>query len=293
VTYNSADDVTSLLDCLGPATAGLTTRTVVVDNGSEDGTVQRVRARSGVTCIESGANLGYAGAINLGRQHIGPCSSILVLNPDLVLEPGSVVELFATLRLHGAGVVVPQLLDDRGSLYRSLRREPTILRALGDALFGDHFPRRPGWASEMVRDPARYRTAQQVDWATGAAMLIGFDCDRDVGAWDEDRFFLYSEETDFAARARSAGWTIDFVPTARAHHRQGGSGHSPELVALMAVNRVRYYEKHHGRAPSMAFRAVVALHELLRCADPVHRRSLRAVLRRSRWSALPGGRPRN
>ncbi len=58
----------------------------------------------------------------------------------------------------------------------------------------------------------------------------------------------------------------------------------------MAVNRIRYYEKRHGRARSTVFRAVVVLHELLRCADPVHRRSLRFVLRRSSWRRLPGGR---
>ena len=125
VTYNSAGHIASLLDSLADATAGLSIRTVVVDNGSQDGTVQRVR-RAGVQCVESGANLGYAGAINLGRSHVGACSSILVLNADLVLEPGCVVALFAALRLDAVGVVVPQLLDDRGSVYRSLRREPTI-----------------------------------------------------------------------------------------------------------------------------------------------------------------------
>jgi len=121
-------------------------------------------------------------------------------------------------------------------------------------------------------------------------MLVAADCDAAVGPWDEERFFLYSEETDIAARVRAAGWTIDYVPAARASHRQGGSGQSPDLAALMAVNRVRYYEKRHGRAPSAAFRSMAVLHELLRCADPVHRRALRFLLRRSSWARLPGGR---
>jgi len=290
VTYNNADDSAALLASLPAATEGLSVRTVVVDNDSSDRTVEVVRDAGGAMCVEAGANLGYAGAINIGRAHVGPCSSILILNADLVLEPGAVSALFAVLSEHGVGVAVPRLLDEHGSLYPSLRREPTLMGALGDALCGAHFPRRPGWASEMVRRPSRYDRGHRVHWATGAAMLIAADCDAAVGPWDEDRFFLYSEETDFAARARAAGWTVDYVPAARATHRQGGSGQSPDLAALMAVNRVRYYEKRHGRAPSAAFRSMAVLHELLRCADPVHRRALRFLLRRSSWARLPGGR---
>lgn len=290
VTYNNADDIAPLLASLPAASEGLRVRTVVVDNASSDRTVEVARDAGGATCVRAGANLGYAGAINIGRAHAGPCSSMLVLNADLVLDPGAVSALFAALARPGVGVAVPRLLDEHGSPCPSLRREPTVMRALGDALCGAHFPRRPGWASEMVRTPALYERRHRAQWATGAVMLIAAECDAAVGPWDEARFFLYSEETDFAARARAGGWSVDYVPGARARHRQGGSGQSPDLAALMAVNRIRYYEKRHGRARSVMFRGVVVLHELLRGADPVHRRSLRFVLRRSSWSRLPGGR---
>ena len=235
VTYNSAADISPLLESLPAAAEGLALRIVVVDNGSSDTTVEVVRRVPGVTCVETGANLGYAGAINVGRAHVGPCSSVLILNPDLVLEPGSVSALFAALADPGVGVTVPQLLDGRGSVYWSLRREPTIGRALGDALFGDRFPSRPGWASEIVRTPASYQRGRHVDWATGAVMLIAADCDAAVGAWDDVRFFMYSEETDFAARARARGWSVEYVPSARASHRQAGSGHRPELDVCHAT----------------------------------------------------------
>jgi GT2 family glycosyltransferase len=290
VTYNNAEDICVLLASLPAATEGLSVRTVVVDNRSSDRTVQLVRDAGGATCVETGANLGYAGAINVGRAHVGRCSSILVLNADLVLEPGAVSALFARLSQPRVGVAVPRLLDEHGTLFPSLRREPTVLGALGDALCGAHFPRRPGWASEMVWKAADYDRTHPVDWATGAVMLIAADCDAAVGSWDEGRFFLYSEETDFAARTRAAGWSVDYVPAARARHRQGSSGQGPDLAALMAVNRIRYYEKHHGRARGVVFRWIAVLHELLRCADPVHRRSLFFVLRRSSWVRLPGGR---
>jgi GT2 family glycosyltransferase len=210
----------------------------------------------------------------------------VVLNPDLVLEAGAIAELAATLRDPAVGVAVPMILDWAGRLELTLRREPSLSRAIGDAVFGHHLPHRPGWLSETVRDERAYRYRHSVDWAGGAAAIVSAACDAAVGPWDE-RFFLYSEEVDHAARVRAAGFRIEYVPTARIRHREGGSGSSAALTALLAVNRIRYVAK-RGRGGGV-FRAAVVLHELLRASDPAHRFALRTVLRRSRWSALPGG----
>ena len=288
ITYNSADDLGRLLASLPAATGGLRIRTVVVDNASSDDTWAEILAHDDVLAISAGSNLGYAGAINVGREHVEPCDSLLVLNPDLLLEPGSVVALFETLKGSDAGVAVPMILDEQGRLYPSLRREPTLIRALCDACFGSRLGSRPGWSSETIHDRAVYSGELTVEWASGAALLIGDGCNRDVGPWDDRRFFLYSEETDYFRRARQAGHRCVYVPNARVLHRLGGSGSSPELTALMAVNRVRYYEKYHHRPFSSLFRAAVALNELLRVTHPSHRLALRAVLRRKSWAQLPG-----
>jgi GT2 family glycosyltransferase len=285
VTYNSARDIVGLLESLPAAAAGLTFRAIVVDNGSTDRTVDLVRAYPGVSCIEAGANLGYAGGINVGREHAGEYAALLVVNPDAVLEAGAVRELAAALDDPHVGIVAPMLLDADGRIYPSLRREPTLARAIGDGLLGSRLGRRPGWLSEMVRDESRYSCRHAVDWATGAALLVSAACDHAVGRWDE-RFFLYSEETDYAARARDAGFRVEYLPTARARHRGGGSGQSKALVALNAVSRIRYMEKRRQRP--RIYRAVVILHELLRSASPGHRTALRYTLHRSSWPALIG-----
>ena len=72
VSYNSARHIGRLLDSLPAATSGLRTRCLVVDNGSQDETMSVVRSRDGVVAIETGRNLGYAGAINVGRAQAGP-----------------------------------------------------------------------------------------------------------------------------------------------------------------------------------------------------------------------------
>lgn len=283
VTYNSARYITALLDSVLAAAAGLTVRTIVVDNGSADDTVQRARDHPGVMCVETGANLGYAGGINVGRRHAGPCGAIGILNPDLVLEPGALHEMFAALDDPAVGMAVPMLLDFDGRREPSLRREPTLASEIGDALFGNHFKRRPGWMSDVVRDEREYGYRHPVDWASGAVMLISAACDRAVGAWDE-RFFLYMEEVDYAARVRAAGLRVEYVPQARARHRKAGSGQSPMLLALMAINRIRYFEK-YGR-PNKVMRALVLLNQFLRLANPSHRAALLAVSRRSSWEPL-------
>lgn len=288
VCYNSARHIEKLLDSLPAATEGLRTRCVVVDNGSQDGTMAIVRSRADVLAVDARGNIGYAGAINLARARVGSCSALLILNPDLVLEAGAVVRLWRALEQRDVGVAVPMLLSEAdGSLYFSARREPSLTRALGDALFGAHWRGRPGWLSETIRDATAYERPADVAWAGGAALLISAACDLAVGDWDEQRFFLYSEETDFATRARRAGFRIRYVPSAGARHVDGGSGRTPELAALMAVNRVRYYEKYHRRPAALLFRGAVALHHLLRATDPDQRAALKALLRRSRWADLP------
>jgi N-acetylglucosaminyl-diphospho-decaprenol L-rhamnosyltransferase len=288
VSYNSARHIEKLLDSLPAATRGLRTRCVVVDNSSQDGTMAIARSRADVLALDAGGNIGYAGAINLARARIGCCSALLILNPDLVLEAGSVLRLWQALEQRDVGVAVPMLLSEAdGSLYFSTRREPSLTRALGDAIFGAHWGGRPGWLSETIRDTTAYQKARDVAWAGGAAMLVSAACASAVGDWDEQRFFLYSEETDFATRARRAGFRIRYVPTARARHVDGGSGRSPALAALMAVNRVRYYEKYHRRPAALLFRGAVALHHLVRAADPDQRVALQALLRRSSWADLP------
>jgi GT2 family glycosyltransferase len=283
VTYNSAGHIEAALASLKAAAAGMTLRVVVVDNGSDDGTLALVRENPNVICVETAANLGYAGGINVGRQVAGDYDALLVLNPDVVLAAGALREMFAALRYPGVGIVAPMLLDADGRCFPSLRREPTPMRAIGDGLLGRRLSWRPGCLSEIVWNHADYLRPHAVDWATGAAWLISSSCDRVVGRWDE-RFFLYSEEIDYAARARDAGFLIYYQPTARVRHSEGGSGRSDVLVALHAVNRIRYMEK-RGQWPRF-FRAVVILHEALRYRKPSHRVALHAVMRRSSWQYI-------
>lgn len=283
VTYNSESYVGRLLDCLVDAAVGLSLHVVVVDNGSTDATVDIVAKHSDVICVSAGSNGGYAAGINIGRAHAGNYSALLVLNPDVLLEASSITRMFYELKDPGIGVVVPMLVDLSGDRVPSLRREPTVMRTLGDCFFGQRFRSRPGWSSETVWEDRAYEHDHTIDWATGAVMMISSECDQQVGPWDE-RFFLFSEETDYAARVRNHGFRIKYLPTAQAQHTGGGSGTSDDLMALMAVNRIRYAEI-WSRWPSV-FWGTLILHQLVRAYSREHRITLRILLQRSRWSDI-------
>ncbi|MBZ4486909.1 glycosyltransferase [Microbacterium sp. cx-55] len=285
VTYNSAADLDALIADLRIEAADSRIRVIVADNASHDGTWDAAAAHRDVVALRTGGNHGYAGGLNIAMRAVGDAEAVLVLNPDLRVRAGAVSAMLARLRSHEAvGAVVPLIEQGDGSVYPSLRREPGVLRAAADGLFGRMWPARPAALSEYVRDPRRYRDAHSIDWATGAALLIRSSAAASVGSWDE-RFFLYSEETDFQRRLREDGWRIEFDPSAVVVHRGGGSGVSDDLVALTIVNRVRYMDK-HAPARAGAFRAAIMAGEELR-RDPSHARARWALRRRARWQQLP------
>ncbi|WP_049744739.1 glycosyltransferase family 2 protein [Mycolicibacterium goodii] len=288
VTYNSFHQVEELLCDLRREAGQLSLRVVVVDNDSPDGTADLVARHDDVVLVRSGGNLGYAGGINCARPYVAPCTGVLILNPDVRLGRGALATMLAALSTPEVGAVVPLITDAAADeVVLTLRHEPSLSGALVDALVGGRrFPGRPMWLSETNLRLRRYRTGHAVDWATGAAILVRADVDREVGEWDES-YFLYSEETDYCHRIRDRGYRVWFQPEAVIHHIGGGSGRSPSLATLQAVNRVRYVERYRSRPYAAAYRGIAALAEALRARDRDHRRTLWTLLRRDRWSALP------
>jgi N-acetylglucosaminyl-diphospho-decaprenol L-rhamnosyltransferase len=229
--------------------------------------------------VAMGRNAGYAAGVNAAAAAVPPRDALLVLNPDMRLGAGSVRALLATLAIPGTGIAVPRLVDASGRLARSLRREPTVRRALGEALLGGGRAGRFPAFGEVVGNERRYQHPGTADWASGAAMLVARDCLDAVGPWEES-FFLYSEETDFALRARDAGFALRYAPDAVAVHVGGEAHTSPLLWSILTVNRVRLFRRRHGRLHTVAFWLAVALNEALRALPgrPTHRAALRALL---------------
>lgn len=287
VTYNSEPALGALMDSLRREAQTLRLRVIVADNDSADGTLRTMSAYPDAYALSTGGNLGYASGINTARRVAGDTRAVLVLNPDLEVLPGAITKLYRRLLISGAGLAVPKLLESDGSMYESLRREPTVSTAIGDALFGAKWPSRPGWLAETDYAPESYQYAHRIDWASGAAIMVRADLAERIGDWDE-QFFLYSEEVDYFRRAREAGETAWYEPAANMVHHGGGSGTSTQLNALLAVNRVRYVRKYHDAKYARWFHFGVILTEALRIYKPTRLQILRTLLDEATWRNLPG-----
>lgn len=281
VTFNSRPLLADLIESLPAGMDGAGPwQLVVADNASSDGTVELLRELAPQTLIvEMGRNAGYAAGINAGVRAVDANGPVLVLNPDVRLQPGSVRILRETLTRPGTGIAVPRLLNGHGDLIHSLRREPTILRALGQSLLGGAGAARWSMLLDEVRADEEYRRPNTADWASGPAMLLSRECLTTVGPWDES-YFLYSEETDFALRARDRGFILRYEPTAVVTHLEGESMENPWLFSLLTLNRIRLYRRRHGPVATAVYWLAVFAGELLRTlrGDPVHRAAAAAML---------------
>jgi N-acetylglucosaminyl-diphospho-decaprenol L-rhamnosyltransferase len=289
VTYNSASLIEDLVASLAPGLNGLNWHLTIADNASRDGTVETVRRHAPYAhVVETGRNAGYAAGINAAVAAAKTFSAVLVLNPDIRLAAGCVPELVKLLRERGAGIAVPKIVRANGDFSPSLRREPTILRAFGDALGARRMGRFPLFG-ESVTNPDHYTGETTVDWAEGSIMLIDKACWDACGGWDET-FFLYSEEAEYALRARDRGFPMMYTPHANARHLEGDAATNPPLWALLTLNRVRFYRRRHNVVAAGVYWAMVLLREASRAAlgNRSSRQATKALLSARRLRERPG-----
>jgi N-acetylglucosaminyl-diphospho-decaprenol L-rhamnosyltransferase len=291
VTYNSAAVLENCLRSL-PSTGVDLNAVVVADNGSRDDSLMIAKSANDLPMltVELGRNAGYAAAINAGLDAIDITSldAVLVLNPDCTVRPDTIVRLWRALREPGRGIAVPRLINPDGTLQPSLRRTPTVRRAIAEAALGARAG-RIGSLGELIADPKHYLEPGPAAWATGAAMLISTEAMASIGRWDES-FLLYSEETEYALRAADKGWALWYEPAAVVEHVGGESGTSPRLAALVIVNKVALFRRRHRLPTAVAFYLVVLCGESVRALTGrrIARAAIVALLSpvsRTRWLA--------
>lgn len=258
VTHNSAHEIDDLLDSLPSAAGSVHYDTVIVDSGSTDETASKVSIRGDCVVLEA-SNIGYAAGLNKGISARPQSSYYLLLNPDVVLADGAIERMMAPFRNRSVGIVAPRIQDTDGGLTRSIRREPSVLRAVGLGR-----TRRP-LLDEYVSSPREYTYGHPVDWALGAALMVSRGCIDRIGLLDES-FFLYSEETEYCLRAREHGYLTWFEPTAVCTHIGGASGTTTLTHSIQVLNRVRLYRRRNNRVSSTAYFGLTLLGELSRWA---------------------------
>ncbi|MFN2137179.1 MAG: glycosyltransferase family 2 protein [Candidatus Promineifilaceae bacterium] len=296
VSWNVRDLLRSCLASVAARHGSLSVEVLVVDSASEDGTAEMVREEfPWVKLIAAQENLGFPRGNNIGIAGSSG-RNILLLNPDTVVLEGALPALVRYLdQNQDVGAIGPQLLYPDGSVQSSRRRFPTLWTGLLESTwlesFAPHGVLRRYYALDL---PDNERS--DVDWVTGACLMVPLSVIKTVGVLDEG-YFMYSEELDWCRRIRDAGWRTVYLPEAQVIHYVGQS--SEQAVTARHLNfqraKLRYFRKHHGRAAAAALRYYLMAHYAwqmgLEGAKALlgHKRAVRQERMRSYWTVLRSG----
>ncbi len=208
------------------------TETLLVDNGSTDGSADAVRERfPWVEVLALERNLGFAAASNVGLRH-AKGRHVVLLNNDAFVLRDALESCVRFLDDHpDAGVVGPRLLNEDGSRQSSVHNIPTLTTEL-----------LPRWLLELSspgRHPSK-RSAHagpvEVEAVAGACLVVRGEVVQSVGLLPEEYFF-FLEETAWCQRIHRAGWRVYHLPEARVLHVLGASSKK----RLPAETRIEFH----------------------------------------------------
>jgi N-acetylglucosaminyl-diphospho-decaprenol L-rhamnosyltransferase len=242
--------------------------TIVVDNGSSDGTVAFVRERYPDVRVIEQDNRGMGGGNNTGMR-AADGRYFFLLNSDAWVVDDALERLVEFADAHPeAAVVGPRLSNTDGTLQRSVRGEPTVWRLATEYLFIRKLAPRTRLLNPLYVGGFDHDEETEADWLYGPALLVRRDAVDAVGMFDE-AFFMFSEEVDWMTRFRRAGWKVLFFPGAEVVH-VGGASHGGQMYVENLRSQLRFFAKHDG--PKTAERARVLLLWSLRLRALVQRR---------------------
>ena len=241
VSHSSRETLLGLLRSLEPELRGtLAAEVVVLDNASDDGSAEAARtAAPWVRVLEQPFRAGFGANHNrVIRQTRG--RYVLLLSHDAEVEAGSVARLVGYADAHPrVAAVAPRIRYPDGRPQTSAWRFPSpTASALATLTLA-----RVGIVQSGGARPRR------VDWAMGAALLLRRLALDEVGLFDEESFFMYSEETDLCRRLADAGWETHFLPSVTVVHHDSALRvrATRERITEEWRSRHRYWAKHHSR----------------------------------------------
>lgn len=244
VNYNTRELLRACLDSIHRSSGRTQYEIIVIDNDSSDGSIEMLRSGyRGVSIIENNDNIGFARACNQGiRASSG--RFIILLNSDTEVFPDTLENLskfiIEDMTGPGAGIVGCRILNPDGSLQYSAGSFPTLWSTVLDMF-------RPYHERKYLL--TGYDREHEVDWVTGAFLVIDRKVIEDVGELDE-HFFMYYEEVDLCLRAKKSGWKVIYTPRLSIIHKTPLAVKKESVSAKIASETRRshlyYYWKNHG-----------------------------------------------
>ncbi len=214
ITVNKNDKtILKQLASVKPGAAGLTFEQIVVDNGSADGSLAEIRAQfPEVKVVELGKNTGFGFANNRGVE-VSRGEFLLILNPDMLVEAGSLKKILDWMRAKPeVGIASCKLLDEQGKFNEGTkpRRLPRLFDQLAILLKLPHlFPKVIGHYLYKDFDPGK---EQEVDSVRGSFMLMRREIFIKLGWIFDPRYFIWFEDVDTCQEVKKMGLKVVYTP---------------------------------------------------------------------------------
>jgi GT2 family glycosyltransferase len=249
VNYQSYDELRGCLASLDRACERISV--VVVDHATDPAAADEVlQAFPDVRLLPSTDNNGFAAGINQGARETDT-PFLLLLNPDCVVEPEACCRLADCIEQdESVAIAGPRIRNADGSVQQSARRFPDFTTAIAgrSSWLTRVAPGNPLSRHNLLVDSTSV-SHRDVDWVSGACMLVRRTAFDVVGGMDEG-FFLYWEDADFCRRLKQSGYRTMYCPEAVATHVGGRSSRHAADASLEAFHRSAYrlYRKYAGPA---------------------------------------------
>lgn len=247
VNYNSTDYLLRCLRSIYNSLQELPAKIFVHDNASEDNVDRVTSMFPQVLLSKNRYNLGFAKAVNNALKQ-GAAPYVALLNPDTYVGDD-----FFRSALHymgenpDVGILGPKILNNDGSVQGSARSFPTPLTALfgRNSFLTRIFPNNRITRANILTTSCDGKTPMEVDWVSGACLVVRREALKEVGLMDE-RFFMYWEDTDWCRRMWQKGWKVVYYPETCIVHYVGGSSEKNVFRSVLEFHKscYRLFEKY-------------------------------------------------
>lgn len=247
VNFNTSDLTKQCIDSVVKYTDGIKYEIIVVDNGSREKFTY-----SKVQVIKNKENFGFAKANNQGIA-IAKGKFILLLNSDTIVNSNAITKMVEWMEAHKKiGISSCNLLNEDGSIQGTGGHFPTLFKVfcwmffIDDIPFVDSIigPFHPSHQKSFYKGTNFYSKERDLDWVTGAFMLIKKEVVDSVGLLDEE-YFMYMEDVDYCFRAKRKGYGVYFLPKYEIVHL-GGKSSNKEFPITSEISVLKmFYKKHY------------------------------------------------
>lgn len=252
VTYKCLAPARECLESLFEATTGISFEVIVLDNASEDGTVETIGSMfPEVRLLPLDTNIGFAAGVNRAAE-AATGEYLLLLNPDTIVHAGAIERLVAFARSHPEhGLYGGRTLNPDGSVNPgSCWGRPTVWSLVCFAsMLSTAFKGSPLFDPESL---GRWKrdSVQEVDIVTGCLLLITRGLWNELGGFDT-RFFMYGEDADLGLRVASIGYRPVVTPDSVITHEVGASSSTrSDKMVLLYQSKATLVRKHWGTSRS-------------------------------------------